>query len=130
MADTQETPTAPVSTPYAALRAEVAARIATSQPDVREIVIIDLTKAEIERRATAVKAVVAKIDAQQKEIKKAENAGKYAYTAQGEKVGDPVFTKEEAEALNKMRSEVAKLQAALGKAFDEGDFGKVLELGK
>jgi hypothetical protein len=83
-----------------------------------------------DRRVAAVKAVFAKISEKSKELKKVEGQGSYAYNATGEKVGDPTFTKEQAEGIKKLRDEVAKLEASLSKAFDEGDFSKVLELSK
>lgn len=130
MADATNT-TPETLSPQAALRAEIATRLATSGKDVREIVIADLTKAEIDRRAGAVKTVITKIDDKVKELKKAEKEGKPAgFTKDGVAVGDPIYTKEQAEAIKKINEEITKLQAALTKAFDEGDFSKLLELGK
>lgn len=117
--------------PQAALRAEIATRLSTSGKDVREIVIADLTKAEIDRRASAVKSLITKIDEKVKELKKAEKEGKPAgFTKDGQPVGDPIYTKEQAEAIKKVNEDIAKIEAALRKAFEEGDFSKVLELGK
>lgn len=126
----ETTETTQPQTPGQALAAAVKAKLAESTGDVRDLVVADLTRAEIDRRVAAVKAVFAKITDKTKELKKAENQGTQNFNAQGEKTGEPSFSKDQAEAMKKLREEIAKLDAALSKAFDGGDFTKVLELAK
>lgn len=124
MAETQ------TQTPGAALAAAVKEKLASSTGTVRDFVISELTQAEIDRRVAAVKAVFTRVGEKTKELKKAEGQGAYSFNAQGDKTGEPVFTKEQVEGMKKLREEIAKLEASLSKAFDESDFSKVLELSK
>lgn len=105
-------------------------RIADSNPQVREMLLTDLTTEELVRRKGVIKSIIDKIDAKTKELKKLEGQGTQQFNGQGDKVGDPTFSKEQADNLKKMREELTKLHAALAKAVDEGDYQKANELSK
>lgn len=116
--------------PYVAFQTDLKERIATNNPKVRELLLDDMTSEEILRRKTAVKSLVSKLDEKVKELRKLEKGGAQSFNLQGLQVGETVFTKAEADSLKKLREEIQKFENALSKGFDEGDFSKVLELGK
>jgi hypothetical protein len=142
MADVNETPTAPEATlaeveapaavvpPAITLRTEIADRLATTAPVVREAVIAELTTKEITARKDAVLTLLTKFDDKSKELKKAENGGAYALDIDGKKVGDPTFTKEQVEAIKKLREEISGISTALSNFFDKNDTKKLYELAK
>lgn len=129
MADeTTQTPAAPSH--HVQFNSDLKQRIADNNPQVRELLLTDLTTEELVRRKGVIKAVIDKIDAKTKELKKLEGQGTQSFNAQGDKVGDVVFTKDQAESLKKLREELGKLNSALGKALDEGDYQKANDLAK
>jgi hypothetical protein len=132
MAD--ETPVTPaVEKPnhHVAFVSDLKERIAARNPEVRELLLTDLSTEEILRRKNSLKTVFGKIDENNKALKKlVEKEGTYAYNSKGDKVGEPTFTKDQAEQMKKLREETDKLHAALAKALEDGDFSKINELGK
>lgn len=127
---TTEAATSTEVPPQIAIRQEVTTRLGSSGPQVKELVIADMTAKEIENRRAATMTVLGRIEEKQKELKKLENGGSYTYSATGEKVGTPAFTKDQAEKMKKLREEIVKLQAALTQAFTDSNFQKLLELAK
>ncbi len=138
MADVNETPvpatepTAPalVVPPAITIRTEIADRLATTAPAVREAVISELTTKEITARKDAVLSLLTKFDDKSKELKKAENGGAYALDINGNKVGDPSFTKEQVESIKKLREEITGISTALTNFFEKNDTKKLYEIAK
>jgi hypothetical protein len=93
---------------------------------VKTAIVEQLVKEEIERRIRATSAVFSKINAAEKELRKIKPKF-LGYDSNGKGVGEPIFTKEEAETLRKTKETLEKLNSALSKAFDEGNFDKVFE---
>lgn len=116
---------------HLSLQTELASKLADSGPNVRQMVVNDLVNVELNVRAGLVKLAIAKIDANNKEIKKQEKQGKpLGYSIDGKPTGESVFTKEQIEAIKKLRDENTKIQEALTKAFEGNDFSKLKEFGQ
>lgn len=111
------------------VRADVAEALAQSGQQIRTLVISDLTQTEIAKRKVAVLKVLSKVDEAYKELRKQESQGERKFDLAGTPIGEPSFTKAQLGEIKKVKEEVAKLQAALEKAFSDNDFQKVLELG-
>jgi hypothetical protein len=114
--------------PSIALRKEVVERLTASGSKVRDLVLNELVESEIVKRKNAVVALLTKVDEKFKELKKAQNQGSQSFNLAGEAVGEPVFTKQQVDAVKKLTDEIERIQTALEKAFSEGDFKKVYEL--
>jgi hypothetical protein len=134
VAETPETKPTEVETknipPAIALWAEVAAAATTKGSAVRELVVGELTQQEIIKRKDAVIALLGKYDEKTKELKKAENQGTWLLNANGAKVGDPSFTKEQVGVMKGLRDDIAKLSSALSNFFEKNDTNKLYELAK
>ena len=112
--------------PSIALRKEVVERLTASGGKVGNLVVNELVESEIGKRAPAVVGLLTKVDEKYKELKKAQ--GTQSFSLSGEAIGEPVFTKQQVEAVKKLPKEIERIQAALEKAFSDGDFKKVYEL--
>ncbi len=111
-----------------ALRKEVVERLTASGGKVRYLVVNELVESEIGKRKTAVVGLLTKVDEKFKELKKAQGQGIQNFNLAGEPVGEPIFTKQQVEAVKKLTEEIERIQTALEKAFTDGDFKKVHEL--
>lgn len=120
--------TEPTSTPSQLLRQDVVAGLATSGTLVRGIVVSRLVQAEIDRRADAVGRLIDHVANKEKELKKAEAQGTVTFVLGGNTAGEPTFTKQQIEDMNKIRQEITNTQTALDTAFATSDFKKVLEI--
>ena len=116
--------------PSTQLRRDVAEALGNAGAKVRELVVVQLVDDEISKRKTAVLGVLAKIEAKQTELRKAEGEGRenQRFDLDGKPTGAPVYTKPQLEAINKIKETIAKLQSALEDAFEKGDFSKVFSL--
>ena len=114
--------------PSIALRKEVVERLAASGGIVRDRVVGELVESEIGKRKTAVVGLLTKVDEKYKELKKAQAQGTQNFNLAGEPVGELIFTKQQVDANKKLTDEIERIQAALEKAFSDGDFKKVYEL--
>lgn len=127
--DTSAVP--PVSQPsiMELIRSTVKEELKSSGTEVRESLIQNLTEQEIKRRTDAATKVFEKIEATEAEIKKIRptHAG---YDLKGNGVGEPTYTKEQAESSKKAHELLARLTGALTKALTDGDFSKVFEAAK
>jgi hypothetical protein len=85
---------------------------------------------EITARKDAVLTLLTKFDDKTKELKKAENGGAYSLDINGNKVGDPSFTKEQVESIKKLREEITGISTALSNFFDKNDTKKLYEIAK
>lgn len=109
------------------IRAAIKDNLKTVGPTVQSALVEVATKKEVERRVAA-QSVLEKIEETEKELKKIKPT--YAgYDLQGKGVGEPIYTKEQADSYKKLNEQGAKLHSALEKALTESDFTKVLELG-
>lgn len=110
------------------IRAAIKDNLKTVGPTVQSTLVEVATKKEVERRVAASQSVLEKIEETEKELKKIKPT--YAgYDLQGKGVGEPIYTKEQADSYKKLNEQGAKLHSALEKALTESDFTKVLELG-
>jgi|SRR5208282_1856359 len=116
--------------PTTKLREDVAQYLADSGPKVRQIVVDQLTQAEITKRTNSVLTVLGKIDEKTRELRKLQDAGKVVYNRSGEKVGEPTFEKKELEEIKKVQEVIVKWQSALTLAFEESNFQKLHEIAK
>jgi hypothetical protein len=114
--------------PSIALRKEVVERLTASGGKVRDLVVNELVESEITKRKTAVVGLLTKVDEKYKELKKAQAQGTQNFNLAGQPVGEPIFTKQQVEAVKKLTEEIERIQTALEKAFSDGDFKKVYEL--
>lgn len=127
---TQSAPATKQLPPAVALRTEIAARLIDTAPAVREMVVSELTKQDLEKRKNAVLVVLAKWDEKDKELKKKEKAGAPSLNAVGESIGPMTYSKDEVEAMKKLRDELGKISKALSLFFEENDTQKLYELSK
>ena len=116
--------------PQHELKAAVRDRLASAGPAVRKLVEDDLYGKEISRRTAAVQEAIAKVEGKERELAKLEKAGAFAYSATGEKIGNPSFTRDQADAMKKLRDEICRYESALTAALANSDFTKLLELVK
>lgn len=128
--ETEETPTTSeqTNTLHGVFRNDLKTRIAEKNPEVREMLLDEMTKEELQKRRDIVRKLIQKIDEKTKELRKTENQGSYAHNVKGEKIGEPTFTKEQADTMKKMREDLQKHHAALSKALEQGDYQKATEL--
>ena len=113
----------------AGIRQEVKTELA--DPKTKAIVRAKLVSAyiddEVAKRTKAATSVMEKIEEAEREVKKVRPTPT-GFNASGQPVGDPVFTKEQVDSLKKLHEQLGKLNNALEKALEEGDFTKVFEL--
>ena len=119
----------PVShSPSTKLRMDVADALTGSGSKVRGLVVDKLVQDEISKRQAAVLNVLDKLDVKHKELKKAEKEGEVKFDHDGKPVGEPSFTKPQVETMKQLRESMEKMQKALEKAFDSGDFQELMKL--
>lgn len=128
----QPTPTseAPKAVPQ---RVDIYARVKESLADsncqVKNAIVERYTQMELGKRTEAVTKVIEKIEALETEARKIRPtfAG---YTLDGAPIGEPLYAKEQTEAVKKNKEQQAKLESALEKALGQNDYSKVYELSK
>lgn len=98
-------------------------------PSVREKVVTLLVDAEVEKRTTAVVAVVRKLDEANAALRKVNRADMETFNEDGS-VATATFTKQRLDEIKKTKETIAKLEKALDEAFEKSDFQKVFELSK
>ena len=122
------TTTTPVLPPAIALWAEVSEAATTKGKAVRELVVLELTSNEIEKRKDAVLSLLSKYDDKTKELKKAEKSlVKKEFNGDGS-VSREFYVAEDIEKLKKMREDVANISAALSNFFEKNDVKKLYEI--
>lgn len=97
---------------------------------VRDLVITELTQQEIIKRKDAVIVLLGKYEEKTKELKKAEGQGTWDLNANGDKIGDPKYSKEQVGVMKGLREEVARISQALTNFFEKNDTNKLYELAK
>jgi hypothetical protein len=96
---------------------------------VRQQIVADLTKKEVQRRAEATQKVFDLCEAAQGEIRKIKPTHS-GYGLNGQPVGDPVYTQDQAKQHKELTEKIARFESALRKALEDNDFTKVFELGR
>ena len=105
----------------------LAERLGSSGSIVKQQAIQALVDKELLKRKDGVLAILAKIEEKERELKKAAKSGTIMFTPDNTAL-PPVFTKEQMEAIKKLREELGRLNQALHQAFEKNDFSKVFEL--
>lgn len=109
------------------IRDMVKERLSSASDAVKAAIVDSFVKDETERRVKATTTVLEKLEAAELEIRKIKP--QYAgFSADGQPVGEPFYSKEQAENLKKANEMVGKLNTALENALNKGDFQKVFEL--
>lgn len=112
-------------------RVSIAAKVAAKVKElgsaaVEEAAVSIMTDRTVKKRTDAVVAVVDKIDAGERELRKLV-PDQVAYDEAGKKTGE-TYSKAVVESRGKVTQKLGKLRKALDKALDEGDFSDVLNL--
>ncbi len=109
------------------IRGAVKDGLIDSSTVVRQAIVSNLVKAEMDKREKAAISVFEKLEAAELDRRKVrpQFAG---YNADGKPIGEPVFTKDQADQIKKTDELIAKLNGALEKALTSNDFSKVFEL--
>lgn len=102
--------------------AEVASVLGTSSPDVRKRLVSVLTERELSKRVDLLDKGLAKVREFKREVDKIRPP--VSFTADGTKV-EGTFSKADFENLKKSKDKLAKLEAALEKAFAGQEFDKL-----
>lgn len=110
-----------------ALHEQVKIGLIGSNTVVRDKIVMSLVEAEVQRRVTATTTILERIDSLTSEARKIKPSFT-GYGADGKPVGEPIFTKDQAESLKKNREQAEKLEGAIAKALNDSDFSKVFEL--
>jgi hypothetical protein len=114
--------------PHIAFKEMVAGRLASSGPQVRDAVVSSLVDVQLARRQKAVLSILEKLDAKDKELRKAESAGTQTFDGKGNVTGVPSFTKDQIDSMRKLREEIQKMEGALSKALESNDWQKLFEV--
>jgi len=114
--------------PHLAFKEMVASRLAGSGPQVREAVVSTLVDTQLARRQKAVLSILEKLDAKDKELRKAESAGTQTFDHKGNVTGVPSFSKQQIDEMRKLREEIQKLEKALSSALESNDWNKLFEV--
>lgn len=111
------------------IREAVKTGLIRSNEAVRAKLVEGEVTSEINKRHSAALKVFEKIEALEMEIRKIKPTFP-GYTLSGEPIGEPFYTKEQADNTKKNSEQLARLNAALSKALTDNDFSKVLEMSK
>lgn len=113
------------------LQAEVAAAIAEKTPTIRGRIVAILCEEELKKREAALLKVIGKLNDARKELSKMYGSGVKQFGRDKKPVGDMVYDKKTIDDISKKEQEIAKIEAAIGKALDpeKPDYGKVKEMG-
>lgn len=114
--------------PHLEIQKNVATRLANSGPELLRAVQNALVDIQQERRKTAILKAIEKITAEDRELGKLMQQGTQSFGPGGEKIGEPVFTKQQVQDIRQKREAIQKLDAALTTALDKLDFQRLFEL--
>lgn len=95
----------------------------------REAVIEHFAKKEADKQANAMISAINQLSTLQHELNRIRPQHT-AFDVDGNPVGEPTYTKEQVESRKKLRDQIDKLERALNKADDNGDFGDLYNLTK
>lgn len=121
--------TAEAQTPVLTIRDAVATAVANVGPRTRAAVVEHFAEIEAKKQAAAIIKGLEKLTEFQRELSKIRPAHT-AYNAEGQPVGEPTFTKDQVDQRKKLTEQISKLEAAVNKADDAGDFGDLYNLTK
>lgn len=97
---------------------------------VRELVITELSDAQILARKVAVLATLTRLDDMHRNIQKLENSGAVSFDRENKPVGVPTFTKDQLKNLREAGEAYTKLQNTLRDAFEKDEWPKLIEASK
>lgn len=111
------------------IRTAVRDSLAGLGPRIREQVIEVFASREADKQANALVKGLDKLTELERELVKIKPT--YAgYNAEGQGVGEPMFTKEQLDQRKKTSEQIEKLKKAINKADDKGDFGDLYNVVK
>lgn len=111
------------------IRTAVRDALAVIGPRTREQVIEVFASREADKQANALVKGLDKLTELERELVKIKPT--YAgYNAEGQGVGEPMFTKEQLDQRKKTSEQIEKLKKAINKADDKGDFGDLYNVVK
>lgn len=99
------------------------------QAKIAESVAHELGENEVARRTSLLVAGVKKFQDLEAEVKKIRPQHT-AFNAQGSPIGEPTFTKQQVDQLNKARGQIKKLEGHITKALQQGDYQGLDQLQK
>lgn len=114
-------PTDPPSPPVPTIKELVAENLANSGPQVKDVIVEELTAQEIEKRAELVRKALPLIEQAQGELNKVNRPDVVVYDAEG-KEKDKSFSKNQIDTRKKAQEKVEKLNSALTEALTNSNF--------
>lgn len=107
--------------------AVVAERVGSSGPTVLERVIEIMTEEQLKKRVSTLLATMTMADNLVKDIRKIK-PDHVLLTEEGSVVSSG-YSKQKLEELNKLKAKLAKVEKAINKALETGDYGDINNLG-
>lgn len=111
------------------IKEAVAEKLKNLGPRTREAVVEHFAAEQAGKQAAAIIAGLGKLDQLTKDRYKIKPTY-IGFDAQGKPVGEPIFQKEQLDQLKKIDEQLEKLNKAIDKADDNGDFGDLYNLTK
>jgi hypothetical protein len=109
------------------IREEVAESLNTSNVVVKETIVTQLVKIEIDKRVTAVSSALTSLDSSNKELSKLNKPDLQTFDSEG-KVLSESFSKDRVETRKKLKEQIAKIDLAIKEALENNNFEKVFNL--
>lgn len=106
--------------PFISIQQDVKSRLVSNNNVVREMYIQSEVTAKLNDRVALVKSAIAKVVELEKELKKTK-PDQVACDADG-KVVSELYSKATADKLKETKEKIAKLEAAITKAFESADY--------